>query len=187
MPWQLTGTCHIAEAAESQVRARRGREEKSKAISFLVHTCLISEGQEIGWGLSCILCTQSLELRGGNKCKKDTEEKEEDSGLYFISCYTLFSKDMGNLLLFGMGKTALRFPWNYSKWRRIWAGRIFLAVFLVSVEFISIDPEMGDGEEEQGFYSGEKPDSSCKISNCYCTGNLSTAVFYLKFSADIFC
>lgn len=34
-------------------------------------------------------------------------------------------------------------------------------MFLVSVEFISTDPEMGDGEEEQGF--GEKPAKSVTV------------------------
>lgn len=57
-------------------------------------------------------------------------------------------------------------------------------MFLVSVEFIPTAPEMGDGEEEQGFYFGEKPDSFCKISNSYWAGNINTEVFYFKFSTD---
>lgn len=57
-------------------------------------------------------------------------------------------------------------------------------MFLVSVEFIPTAPEMGDGEEEQDFYFGEKLDSSCKISNSNWTGNINTAVSCFKFSAD---
>lgn len=57
-------------------------------------------------------------------------------------------------------------------------------MFLVSVEYIPTAPEMGDGEEEQGFYFGGKPDASCKISNSYWAGKINTAVFHFKFSAD---
>lgn len=76
------------------VRGRRGREEKSKAIPHLVHTFLISGGHEIGWGLSCILCTQCLALRGANKCKKDTAQKGARrtwAELYFM-LYPLFKR-----------------------------------------------------------------------------------------------
>lgn len=73
------------------VNLSQGKEGKrNQKQSESVHACLISQGQEIGWGLSCMLCIQHLAQRGA-RCR---QKMPEESGLNFISCCSHFSDDL---------------------------------------------------------------------------------------------
>lgn len=76
MSRQLTGTCRIAKAAESQSGIRRGREEKSKPIIYLVCASLNLLGEKDRVReLLCILCVFHIPQKGSNKCKKQSAKE----------------------------------------------------------------------------------------------------------------
>lgn len=65
--------------------------KRNQKPSESVHACLISQGQETGWGLSCMLCIQHLAQRGARSRQKMPEESRLNS----ISCCSRFSDDLG--------------------------------------------------------------------------------------------